>query len=175
MSCQTSTQYGTSISILIHYWYSLRKCQNVFHLELRILYFHWGNLCSWKTLQFGSLLKLLRCKRWKTLETKTSQMIPGALKIILTCSHKYYVKILEEGYEVVGQVLFTFFKIRKRQDITGVQCLQCQASAAGGTGSIPGQGTKTPHAAWPKKKKDRKKKKVIQTYHGYDCESSEVS
>ena len=99
-------------------------------------------------------------------------MTPGTLKIILTYSHKQYAKILEEGYEVVGQVLFTFFKIRKLWDITGVQCLIRQASAAGGTSSIPGQGTKTPHTAWKKKKKERKKGK---SYHGYDCESSEVS
>ena len=34
------------------------------------------------------LFSLPCCKRWKTLETKTSQMTPGTLKIILTCSHK---------------------------------------------------------------------------------------
>ena len=29
-----------------------------------------------------------------------------------------------------------------------VQCLRLRASIAGGTGSIPGQGTKIQHAAW---------------------------
>ena len=37
-----------------------------------------------------------------------------------------------------------------------VQCLRLRASTAGGAGSIPGQGTKIPHAAWhgqpPKKR-----------------------
>ena len=36
-----------------------------------------------------------------------------------------------------------------------VQWLRLWASTAGGTGSIPGWGTKIPHATWPKKKKRR--------------------
>ena len=39
-----------------------------------------------------------------------------------------------------------------------VQWLRLRASAAGGTGSIPGPGTKIPHAAWPKKKTPNEKK-----------------
>ena len=34
-----------------------------------------------------------------------------------------------------------------------VQWLRFRTSNAGGVGSIPGQGTKIPHAAWPKEKK----------------------
>ena len=34
-----------------------------------------------------------------------------------------------------------------------VQWLRLRASTAGGTGLIPGWGTKIPHAVWPKKKK----------------------
>ena len=39
-----------------------------------------------------------------------------------------------------------------------VQWLRLHASNAGGMGSIPGQGTKIPHASRPKKKKLKKKK-----------------
>ena len=46
-----------------------------------------------------------------------------------------------------------------RQQIKGgkglpwmVQCLRLRASTAGGMGQITGQGTKIPHATWPKKK-----------------------
>ena len=40
-----------------------------------------------------------------------------------------------------------------------VQWLGLCASTAGGTGSIPGQGTKIAHSAWRGQKKKRKKKK----------------
>ena len=36
-----------------------------------------------------------------------------------------------------------------------VQWLVLHASTAGGTGLIPGQGTKIPHAMWQKKKKKK--------------------
>ena len=42
-----------------------------------------------------------------------------------------------------------------------VQWLRFRASSAGGAGSIPGLGTKIPHAARPKKLKKKKKKKEI--------------
>ena len=35
------------------------------------------------------------------------------------------------------------------------------ASTAGGTGLIPGQGTKIPHAAWPGQSKQRKEKVLL--------------
>ena len=38
-----------------------------------------------------------------------------------------------------------------------VQWLRLYASNAGGVGSIPGQGTKIPHAMWPK---DKSKSKI---------------
>ena len=37
-----------------------------------------------------------------------------------------------------------------------MQCLGLCASAAGGMGLVPGQGTKIPHAVQPKKKKQKK-------------------
>ena len=37
-----------------------------------------------------------------------------------------------------------------------VQWLQLRASSAGGSGSIPGRGTKIPHASWFGKKKKKK-------------------
>ena len=39
------------------------------------------------------------------------------------------------------------------------QWLRLHAFSAGGVGSIPGRGTKIPHAVWPKKKK-----KISQMY-----------
>ena len=42
-----------------------------------------------------------------------------------------------------------------------VQWLGPRTSTAGGTGSIPGQGTKIPQAVQPKKKKKRKKEKNL--------------
>ena len=41
-----------------------------------------------------------------------------------------------------------------------VQWLGLHASTAGGTGSIPGQGTKIPHALWHDQKQNRKGKKA---------------
>ena len=43
-----------------------------------------------------------------------------------------------------------------------VQWLRLCASNSGGTGSIPGQGTKSPHAAWHGQKKKKKKKLKIE-------------
>ena len=42
-----------------------------------------------------------------------------------------------------------------------VQGLRLPASTAGGTGLIPGQGTKIPHAAWPGQSKQRKEKVLL--------------
>ena len=57
------------------------------------------------------------------------------------------------------QIMCTFFsgdRIHSFKNILGtslvVQWLGLRASTAGGTGLIPGQGTKILHAAWPKKK-----------------------
>ena len=49
-------------------------------------------------------------------------------------------------------------KKQSRGTSLGVQCLRLWASTAGGKGSIPGQGTKIPHAVQggAKKKKNRK-------------------
>ena len=41
-----------------------------------------------------------------------------------------------------------------------VQWLRLCASSAGSMGSIPGQGTKIPHAMWRGKKKEKGKKKT---------------
>ena len=41
-----------------------------------------------------------------------------------------------------------------------VQWLRLHASTAGGTGSIPGCGTKIPHAMWHGQKKKKKKKSM---------------
>ena len=41
-----------------------------------------------------------------------------------------------------------------------VQWLRLHASTAVDMGSIPGWGTKIPHAIWPKKEKERKEKRV---------------
>ena len=41
-----------------------------------------------------------------------------------------------------------------------VQWLRLRTSTAGGTGSIPGQGTKIPHAVWHSQKKKKEKKKA---------------
>ena len=41
-----------------------------------------------------------------------------------------------------------------------VQCLGLHASTAGGTGLIPGQGTKIPQAAWRHQKKKKKGLKI---------------
>ena len=50
-------------------------------------------------------------------------------------------------------------KNEKSRDFPGVQRLRLQASTAGGMGSIPGQGTKIPHAAKHGPKKPQKKNK----------------
>ena len=42
-----------------------------------------------------------------------------------------------------------------------VQWLSLCAPSAGGMGLIPGQGTKIPHVAWPKKKKNCLRKQMI--------------
>ena len=42
-----------------------------------------------------------------------------------------------------------------------VQWLGFHASTAGGQGSIPGQGTKIPQAAWHGQKKKKKKKRTF--------------
>ena len=47
-------------------------------------------------------------------------------------------------------------KIPALRDVYGSQWLRRHASNVGGMGSIPGQGTKIPHAMWPKKKKKKK-------------------
>ena len=45
-------------------------------------------------------------------------------------------------------------KIPALRDVYGSQWLRRHASNVGGMGSIPGQGTKIPHAMWQKKKKN---------------------
>ena len=47
----------------------------------------------------------------------------------------------------------------------GVQWLGLHASTAGGTGSIPGWGTKVPHAAWHGQKKTSVGKDVEKMQH----------
>ena len=47
-----------------------------------------------------------------------------------------------------------------------VQWLRLYASNAGGVGSIPGQGTKIPHAMWPKDKSKSKIKYMAVTNTG---------
>ena len=44
-------------------------------------------------------------------------------------------------------------KIPALSDVSGSQWLRLHASHVGGKGSIPGRGTKIPHAMWQKKKK----------------------
>ena len=43
----------------------------------------------------------------------------------------------------------TFFKVLTPGTSLVVQCLRLRTSPAGGTGLIPGQGNKIPHAVWP--------------------------
>ena len=56
------------------------------------------------------------------------------------------------------------FKIETNQNSQSVQCLGLHASATGGMGSIPGDGTKVPHVTWLGQKK--KKKRERQTCFG---------
>ena len=46
-------------------------------------------------------------------------------------------------------------------DFLVVQWLRLHASTAGGTGSIPGWGTKIPHATWHGPEKKKKKRKIL--------------
>ena len=41
-----------------------------------------------------------------------------------------------------------------------VHCLRLRAPTVGGTGSIPGQGTKIPHAAWRGQSQNKNKNKI---------------
>ena len=41
----------------------------------------------------------------------------------------------------------------KKEEFPGGTMIRLHAPNAGGVGSIPGQGAKTPHASWPKKPK----------------------
>ena len=49
----------------------------------------------------------------------------------------------------------TLIKIPSPGTSLAVQWLRLRASSAGGAGSIPGQGTRIPHAAWRGKKKKK--------------------
>ena len=49
-------------------------------------------------------------------------------------------------------------RIRRLRTSLAVQWLRLHATTAGGTGSIPGQGTKIPHATWQGQKKKKFKK-----------------
>ena len=54
------------------------------------------------------------------------------------------------------------FKIETNQNSQSVQCLGLHASATGGMGSIPGDGTKVPHVKWlGQKKKKRERDKLV--------------
>ena len=61
-------------------------------------------------------------------------------------------EVLEDG---TGKIV----KTRSCRKSLAVQWLGLHASTAGGTGSIPGQGTKIPHALQHGQIKEKKKKK----------------
>ena len=99
---------------------------------------------------------------WLLLGSWTCSLIARGISVLkdLVCTHKQLIHSLAQftqpsvGYCIWIQVI----QMQISYAISGtsllVQCLRLHASTAGGTGSIPGQGTKILPATWQKKKKD---------------------
>ena len=84
------------------------------------------------------------------------------MHISCTLLYKWIIEYID--YILLSMYILTIM-LKKKKKIHGtslaVQWLRLCAPNAGGTGSIPGRGTKIPHAAWCSQNKNNIEKKAF--------------